>query len=60
MGGTLTVLKKFLKTVLDEVDFFVNLHSFPVLSQSPIQSLPSKVSHLRPPRQSNFQTTLLP
>ena len=60
MGGTLTVLKKFLKTVLDEVDFFVNLHSFPVPSQSPIQSLPSKVSHLRPPRQSNFQTTLLP
>ena len=51
-------VEKFFENCLGWSLFF--LHSLPVPSQSPIQSLPSKVSHLRPPRQSNFQTTLLP
>ena len=46
--GNLKVQGKYLKTVLDEVHFIVNLHSLPlplVLQANP--SLP-KVSHLPP------------
>ena len=30
LGGALNVLEKYLRTVLDEVQFMVNLYSFPL------------------------------
>ena len=56
--GTLEVLGKSLKIVLNEIHFTVNLYSFPL--HPVLQANPSfpKVSHLSPtPRQRNFQNS---
>ena len=56
MGGALTVSKKTLETVLDEVYFLVNLYSVPLPSQSARQTLPSQVSHLLLPGKTTSKT----
>ena len=40
VGGGLKMLGKSLKTVFDEMDFIVNLHSFPLASQYSRKTLP--------------------
>ena len=40
VGGGLKMLEKSLKTVLDEMNFIVNMHSFPLASQYLRKTLP--------------------
>ena len=57
--GTLEVLGKSLKTVLDEVHLIVNLYSFSLPPFPKSNSSFPKVSHLSPPRQNNLQNSPL-
>ena len=45
VGRALKVLGKSLKSVLDEVSFIVNLHSFPLALSSPGKRFLSQVIH---------------
>ena len=59
MEGTLTVLRKSLKTVLNEVDFIVNLCSFPLSLVLKANPPFRKVNHL-PPSQAEQLRKLSP
>ena len=57
--GTLSVKRKSLTTVLDEVHFIVNLYSFPLPLDLQANLSYPKVSHFSPPWQNNFQNSPL-
>ena len=50
-----TLARNSLTTVLNEVHFLVSLYSFPLPLVSQANPSFTKVSHLPPPRQNNFQ-----